>query len=470
MHRPAPEFPDLAYESTKVAANADTRRLALAERRLPRYTSYPTALSFTPVADDRAVRAWAGGVAASTVLSAYVHVPFCDRLCWYCGCHTTVVHQYDRVAAFHGRLLCEIDLWAEALPPHAGTAHLHFGGGSPNALAPADFLSLARRLRRVLDVRAEAEVAVELDPGNLTDAFLDAMAAAGVTRASLGVQTFDPQVQRRVNRVQPLEMVAQSVAGLRARGVTGINFDLMYGLPGQDCESVAASARAAADLSPDRVSVFGYAHVPWMKKHQVMIHEEELADVAGRWDQAEAADEVLTGAGYVRIGLDHYARPQDPLARAAVAGRLHRNFQGYTDDAASVLVPFGPSAIGRFAGGFVQNQTAMDTWSAAIAAGRLPIAKTLPLTPEDCLRAAVIERLMCDLTADVGEICAAGGFAIDALDGELHDAAKLSDDGLCRVDGRRVRIPETARRLMRLVAACFDADLPLTPARHARAV
>ena len=440
------------------------------ERNLPRYTSYPTAVSFEPTEGEVETREWLATTRPDQAISAYVHVPFCKRLCWYCGCHTSVFHEYDRVRAFYQTLRLEVDLWADAIGPHAGAAHLHFGGGSPNALSPEDFLGLARHMIERFRLRPGAEVAAELDPGMLTEAFIDAAGEAGVTRVSLGVQTFDPEVQARVNRIQPFDMVEAAAHRLRKAGVGAVNFDLMYGLPGQTPENVAASTEAAVTLRPDRVAVFGYAHVPWMKKHQVMIKEADLADVAGRWAQAEAADEALLAAGYVRIGLDHYALPGDPLAVAAAEGRLRRNFQGYTDDPAPVLVPVGPSSIGRFAQGFVQNAIATDVWGREVEAGRLPVARRQLVTAEDDLRAAVIERLMCDLAVDVGAACQAHGFDASTLDEPLRAAVALQADGLCQVAGRRVRIPAGASRLMRVVAACFDAYLPVTVKRHALAV
>lgn len=441
-----------------------------ASRSLPRYTSYPTAVAFQPVQDEAEVRNWLATSRPGQTISAYVHVPFCRRLCWYCGCHTSVVHDYDRVGAFFGTLMREVDLWAEAVGPHAGAAHLHFGGGSPNALSPDHFRTLVRHMADRFALRPGAEVAVELDPGMLSDAFIDAAGEAGVTRASLGVQTFDPAVQTRVNRVQPFEQVAAATTRLREVGVPAVNFDLMYGLPGQTPENVAATTKAAIQLRPDRVAVFGYAHVPWMKKHQVMIKEAELADTDARWAQAEAADSVLRAGGYLRIGLDHYALPADPLARAAASGTLRRNFQGYTDDPAPVLVPVGPSSIGRLAPGFIQNAAATDVWSRAVEAGQLPVARSLPVSAEDELRAGVIERLMCDLTVDVGAECRSRGFESSALDASLAAASALEDDGLCRVEDRTVSIPAEAFRLMRVVAACFDAGLPVAERRHARAV
>lgn len=441
-----------------------------AERNLPRYTSYPTAVAFETAAGEAEARAWLGATRADQAISAYVHVPFCKRLCWYCGCHTSVFHEYDRVRAFFQTLMLEVDLWADAIGPHAGAAHLHFGGGSPNALSPDDFRTLVRHMADRFALRSGAEVAAELDPGMLSEGFIDACGEAGVTRVSLGVQTFDPDVQARVNRIQPFDMVAAANDRLRRSGVGAINFDLMYGLPGQTPENVATSTEAAVTLRPDRVAVFGYAHVPWMKKHQVMIKEADLADGDGRWAQAEAADEALRAAGYVRIGLDHYALPDDPLAVAAGAGRLRRNFQGYTDDPAPVLVPIGPSSIGRFAEGFVQNAGATDVWGREVEAGRLPVARRLAVDAEDELRAAVIERLMCDLTVDVAAICRAHGFADATLDSAIVAAGRLEADGLCRVEARRVTIPAGAHRVMRVVAACFDARLPAAASRHARAV
>lgn len=445
-------------------------QLRHAQRSLPRYTSYPTALAFVEAAADPEPGGWIASTRADDTISAYVHVPFCRRLCWYCGCHTTVAHEYDRIGAFHARLEREIDLMADALGPHAGAAHLHFGGGSPNALSPEHFVSLARRLASRFALRPGAEVAVELDPGLMSDAFIDGLGAAGVTRASLGVQTFDPVVQGKVNRIQPYELVARGVERLRGVGIDAINFDLMYGLPAQTPENVAATVAAAVTLRPDRVAVFGYAHVPWMKKHQVMIKDADLADTEGRWKQAEAADEALAAAGYVRIGLDHYARPDDPLTRAAAWGGLRRNFQGYTDDPAPVLIPIGPSAIGCFRQGFVQNAIATDAWGAAIDAGRLPLARKLPLQGQDRLRSAVIERLMCDLGVDVGEVCLAHGVAPDSLDDGLDQARRLEAEGVCVVRGRTVVVDERARRLVRAAAACFDERLPASPVRHSRAV
>jgi oxygen-independent coproporphyrinogen-3 oxidase len=440
-----------------------------AERNLPRYTSYPTALAFGPNVGEAQARRWAAQVRPEPI-SVYVHIPFCRQLCWYCGCHTSIPNGYGRIAAYLESLHAEIGLWAAALGPHGGAAHLHFGGGSPNALSPEDFTGLVRALREAFGVRPDAEVAVELDPRELDERFLAALGEAGVTRASLGVQTFDPIVQAKVNRIQPLDQIAWAAQALRAIGVEGLNFDLMYGLPGQTVSSVAESARLAARLRPDRLSVFGYAHVPWFKKHQSMIRTEELANLRGRWDQAEAADFELARGGYRRIGLDHYALDDDLLTIASRQGRLRRNFQGYTTDAAETLIGLGASSIGRLARGYVQNARMVDVWARAIGEGRLPVDRGVEVANEDRLRARVIERLMCDLGADIGAICEDEGFGATFLDEGLAAAARLEADGLCRVAGRQITVQPSARRLVRAVAACFDAGLAAAEGRHSKAV
>lgn len=444
--------------------------LVHASRNLPRYTSYPTALAFQPAPDDVLTRGWLDALQPTDALSIYVHVPFCERLCWYCGCHTSVPNGYDRIADFLSHLARELDLWSDATPPHAGAAHVHFGGGSPNSLSRDDFSGLLASISRKFALRPGGEVAVELDPGHLDGDFACGLGAAGVTRASLGVQTFDPEVQQLVNRIQPFERVEAAVNDIRRGGVEAINFDMMYGLPGQTPENVAASLRTALSLVPDRVALFGYAHVPWVKKHQAMICQEDLADVAGRWSQAEAAEAVLLDHGYVRIGMDHFGHPDDPMVAQLANGGLRRNFQGYTDDPAAVLIGLGPSAISVFPQGYAQNASRVDQWAAAVGKGRLPVGRQLATTAEDRLRATVIERLMCDLEVDVGSVCLDQGYGIATLDDGLTAARALVSDGLCTVVGRLIRVSPEISRLVRVVAACFDHQLAPLTKKHSLAI
>ncbi|WP_296819689.1 oxygen-independent coproporphyrinogen III oxidase [Brevundimonas sp.] len=445
---------------------------AHAERRLPRYTSYPPATGFRAIEPTAlaALEAELERPRPDERLSAYVHVPFCRRLCWYCGCSTSVFHDYDRVESYLGWLRREVDLWAGRLGEHGGLSHLHFGGGSPNSLSAGDFRKLLQHVRCSLGIGQGAEVAIELDPTYCTESFAEACGVAGVSRASLGAQTFDPEVQARINRPQPYEVVQNAIASLRGAGVLRVNIDLMYGLPGQREESVEQSARQAAELRPDRIAVFGYAHVPWLKKHQRMIASNELPDTAARWTQAEVIDETLFAAGYVRIGMDHYAWPNDPLAVAASTGALRRNFQGYTDDGASTLLPLGPSAIGQVVTGMVQNAPALRRWREAVSKGNLPVQSWLEIGLQDRLRAAVIEQLMCSLNVDVGATALKFGLAPSTLDEGLAAARRLSENGLCKVFARRVVVPEGARRLVRVVAACFDGALEAAAPRFSPAI
>lgn len=442
-----------------------------AARPVPRYTSYPTAADFTPETGEAEARAWMAATAPGEAISAYLHIPFCEKLCWYCGCATSVPNGYRRVGEYTDLLLKEISLKAGAMSPHGGIAHLHFGGGSPNILSPADFLELTDAVQRSFGIIKGAEIAVELDPRTMQKGQVAAFARAGVNRASLGVQTLAEDVQHAINRIQPREMVEALIAELRGAGIGAINMDLMYGLPYQTTQHVAEAARFAAEMGAARVSVFGYAHVPWFAKHQRAIDENALAGLNERFAQARVAAMTLLGAGYVAIGLDHFARSDDPLAIAAREGRLRRNFQGYTDDPCDTLVAMGATAISQFREGFSQNHKDRKAWGEAIRAGRLPVERGIALTPDDRLRARAIETLMCALEVDVDAVCAAMNAADGSLDGALDAARELERAGLCHVSGTVVTVPEEARIMLRTVAQCFDARSPAgAQQRHAKAV
>lgn len=444
--------------------------LALARASLPRYTSYPTAAQFHDGVSAREQRAWLDGIAPADTLSLYVHIPFCRKLCWYCGCHTMIPNHDHRIDRYLARLDTEIDTVAALLPGHGGVVHCHFGGGTPTCVPPADFTALMTRLRQRFRFRDDAEIAVEIDPRTLDDAVLGALVAAGVTRASLGVQDFEPEVQHLINRVQPHDLVAQAVQALRRAGIGELSFDLLYGLPGQTVETVTRTAKLAAGLAPQRLSVFGYAHVPWFKKHQRAIDEATLPDAAGRMAQAAAIGETLLGEGYVAIGFDHFARPDDSLARAAASGRLRRNFQGYTDDPGSWLLGFGASAISSLPGGYVQNATRLPDYGAAIDDGGLAGARGVAVDREDRLRAAAIETLLCSFRLDIADLCHRHGFAADALDDALPGLVALADDGLLHLDGRSLSVSEAGRPFVRHAARCLDRVSDTRPGRHSRAL
>jgi oxygen-independent coproporphyrinogen-3 oxidase len=428
-------------------------------RQVPRYTSYPTAPQFHSGIGVAAAFDRLGALPAEARLSLYIHIPFCRSLCWFCGCHTKITSREAPVARYLDMLEAEIALAARALGARRRVVHVHLGGGSPSLLAPEAMRRLAATLRRHFEIGPDAEFAVEIDPRTIDEPRAAALAEIGVNRASLGVQDFDPAVQRAINRRQPAELTARVAGLLRGHGIGRINLDLMYGLPLQTVAGVAATAEAALALAPDRLALFGYAHVPWMKKHQRLIDAALLPDPWQRWCQAAAAAHRLEAAGYVPIGLDHFARADDALARAAAVGTLRRNFQGYTADPAHALLGFGASAIGACPAGYVQNASDLRTYAEALAAGRLPTARGFALTAEDRLRGELIGRLMTAMAADVGAVCRAHGFAESHLDRELAALDSLAADGLVECDGRRIAIPSAARLFMRAVAAAFDAYL-----------
>ena len=339
------------------------------QERLPRYTSYPTAPNFSSRVGEDTYRSWLGAISPHRTASLYLHVPFCRSMCWYCGCHTSVARRAEPIAIYQAALRCEIELVAEALPHRAKVAHIHFGGGTPTVLTPELFTDIVGSLRYSFFVLPGAEMAVEIDPRTLSRPMIEAMGYCGVNRASLGVQSFDPTVQRAINRVQSFEQTATAADKLRKVGVKAINFDLIYGLPHQTVDSCVQTALQCIVLRPDRFSVFGYAHVPSFKMHQRKILKSALPGTLERHRQSEATAEALRQAGYVGIGMDHFALPQDPLAVAQRNGLLRRNFQGYTDDRGETLLGFGASAIGHLAQGYVQNTVPTRQYLEKLQAG-----------------------------------------------------------------------------------------------------
>jgi oxygen-independent coproporphyrinogen-3 oxidase len=364
----------------------------------------------------------------------------------------------------------EIALVAERLTNPLDVRHIHWGGGTPTILKGSDLKRLMARLREAFRVGPAAEVAIEIDPRTVTPAHIETLADSGFNRASLGVQSFEPLVQQTIRRIQSFEETARVADWLRHAGVEGLNLDLMYGLPYQTVENVVATVERALALDPDRVSLFGYAHVPWMKRHQALLPEDVMPNAEERFAQFEAAAARLVTAGYVRVGLDHFAKPDDPMAEALKAGDLKRNFQGYTTDAAPVLIGFGASAISSYPQGYAQNASSTPEYRKAVLAGELATARGLVLTEEDRLRREVIERLMCDLAVDLGEVCGRHGIAPDHFASELVVVDRLAGEGLARRDGVRVSVPEEARPLVRVLCAAFDARLMAGAGRHSRVI
>ena len=438
------------------------------ERAVPRYTSYPTAPNFSAAVDANVYRSWLAGLPGEATLSLYLHVPFCRELCHYCGCHTKATLRDEPIEAYAQRLAEEIAL----VGSYAGkrkVTHIHWGGGTPSILDDDLLKFVTDELAHRFDLSAIREHAIELDPRYVTRSLVQALRDIGVNRASLGVQDFSAHVQQAAGRIQPFDTVKSAVDLLNEFGIDRINIDLMYGLPKQTVADVQRTATLAHALKPQRVAVFGYAHVPWFRPQQRLIEQSDLPTSPERLAQAEAAHETLVQFGYQPIGLDHYAQPGDQMA--VKSGRLQRNFQGYTDDDADALVGLGTSAISRLPQGFAQNSPAVGNYSRAIAEGKLATVKGIVLSDDDRLRGNIIERLMCDMAVDLDAIAAESGFDLATdFSGELDSLRPYLENGSVLVDGHRIQITEMGRPYMRLVASVFDTYLAGAKSRHSVAV
>ncbi|MDY0871864.1 oxygen-independent coproporphyrinogen III oxidase [Dongia rigui] len=440
--------------------------ISVYDRPVPRYTSYPTAPHFHDGIDAAVMTGWLGNLPADEPLSLYLHIPFCRKMCWYCGCNTQIVARHQPIADFAAMLLKEIGMVADILTSGSHrrqVTSVHFGGGTPNSLAPGEFERIMAALDHHFALDADLDLAIELDPRTLDAEFLAAMRRTGVNRASLGVQDFDAVVQTAVNRVQPYDLVERCVADLRSVGIRALNLDLIYGLPFQSVSGLRRTVTQAVTLAPDRIALFGYAHVPWMKPHQRLIDEQSLPDGHARFRQFEAASQALAAADYARIGLDHFAKPGDSLRVARDNRTLKRNFQGYTVDRADTLIGFGPSAISALPQGYVQNAPDHTPWARDVGEGRLAAVKGVAVSHEDRRRRAIIEQIMCFGRVDLAD------FAFDA--GQVMEPlAPLLEDGLCHLTGTVLTVTERGLPFQRVVAAVFDAYLVPAAKRHSRAV
>jgi oxygen-independent coproporphyrinogen-3 oxidase len=447
-----------------------TEQLAAAERAVPRYTSYPTAPHFQPSIDAQTYACWLESLPASGSVSLYLHVPFCQKLCHYCGCNTKAMRQTAPLDAYTAVLIREIDLVAARTGCHR-ISHMHWGGGTPSILGPNRLRQLMSALDLRFDLKSLREHAIELDPRLVNRELAGGLVEIGVNRVSLGVQEFSPDVQRAIGRVQPFEVVEQTVGFLRESGIGQINIDLMYGLPGQSVQHVERSVMLAHELKPQRFAIFGYAHVPWFKPHQKLIEETALPGPAARIAQARVAHETLASLGYVPVGLDHYAKPSDSLAIASRTGHLRRNFQGYTTDQADALVGLGASAIGQLPQGFAQNAPATGNYSRAISAGEFATVRGISLSADDRMRARIISEIMCDMACDLDRVTRDIGLRLaSSFEPEMSELQPLIAHGLVQVEGARISVPEQGRPYLRLIAAAFDSYLAQSRARHSVAV
>ena len=443
-------------------------RLGLFDARVPRYTSYPTAPHFGEGVGPDDYARWMEALPDGARLSLYVHVPFCRRLCWFCACRTQGTTSDEPVRVYVETLRQELALIARHLPPGATLSQLHWGGGTPTLLAPDRISALAESIFEIVPLAEDGEFSVEIDPNEIDDPRLDALAAAGMSRASIGVQDFDPHIQKIIGREQGFEVTARAVEGIRARGVTSLNADILYGLPDQSQARITDSVQKLLSLSPDRVALYGYAHVPWMARRQTMIPSENLPTPEERLRLFDTARRLFLWDGYDEIGIDHFARKGDSMAVAARNGTLRRNFQGYTVDDGAALLGAGASAISRLPQGYAQNLSGTGAYTKAVRGDSLATGRGHAFTGEDIVRARLIEALMCDFRIDRAELVrdwSADPALLDRLFAQASQAfgefVQVSPDGLS--------VSHEGRPLTRMIARSFDA-YAMDAAGHSSAI
>ncbi len=427
----------------------------------PRYTSYPTAPYFhTGFTEADWLRELQDSQKPERGLSLYAHIPFCDTLCYYCGCNMVATHEYDKAEAYLGFIEREMTRVARLTDPRRRVRQLHWGGGTPTYLRPADIRRLMEAMRSRFTIAEDAEMGCEADPRELAREHLMALRESGFNRLSLGVQDLDERVQHAVNRVQPAAMIHQVYDWARELGFHSINLDLIVGLPHQNPDSFARTLDRVLAWGPDRFAIFGYAHVPWMKKHQKLIREADLPSFATRLQLQQLIHERLAAAGYVNIGMDHYARPHDEMVRAQRDKTLWRNFQGYTTHKDCDIYAFGVSSISQTADVYMQNEKNLKRYQELVDADRLPVERGLRVTQEDRLRREVITRVMCDLELDTAAFGREWGIDFDHHFADaMADLPPLAADGLVRLEPGRIVVTELGRLFLRNIAMCFDAYL-----------
>lgn len=447
---------------------AQLAKLGLFDARVPRYTSYPTAPHFGKSTDSAKFSNWISSVRAGSKISLYVHVPFCRRLCWFCACRTQGTQSDAPVAAYVEVLKAEIALLRQQLPDGITLSRLHWGGGTPTLLSAEQIRDLAAAVTGAFPLAPYAEFSVEIDPNEVGDRRLDALAQAGMNRASVGVQDFDSTIQQAIGRIQSFETTKQAIDMLRAHGVGSLNADILFGLPHQTPERMTESVQKLLSLTPDRVAVYGYAHVPWMAGRQSMIRSDTLPTPEARLELFETARQLFLWDGYREIGIDHFSRPADGLAIAQRSGRLRRNFQGYTDDPSDVLIGIGASAISRFPQGYAQNAPGTSDYIRAIRAGQFATARGHTFQGEDLLRARLIEALMCDFRICREEILSRFDVSPARLDALLRGTAEAFP-GMLELSSAGLVIKREARPLTRMIARSLDA-YELSKAGHSPAI
>ncbi|UYV37109.1 oxygen-independent coproporphyrinogen III oxidase [Rhodobacteraceae bacterium D3-12] len=442
--------------------------MGLFDAKVPRYTSYPTAPHFNTGVGAGEFTSWIGAIAPGSEISLYIHVPFCRRLCWFCACRTQGTQSDAPVQAYLETLLAELKMLKTTLPAGVKLSRLHWGGGTPTLLTAPMMRDLAGAIADVAPFTDTYEFSVEIDPNEIDGARLDALAAAGMNRASIGVQDFDEAIQKTIGRLQSFEITRDAVLEIRARGVHSLNADILFGLPDQTTGRITDSVQKLLALGPDRVALYGYAHVPWMAKRQQLIPSDKLPTPQERLALFETARRLFLWDNYAEIGIDHFAVHGDGLETAQTNGTLRRNFQGYTDDPADVLIGLGASSISRFPQGYAQNAPATSAHTMKIREGRFSTSRGHVFTADDKLRSRLIEMLMCDFSIDSAEILRDHAITKSELSA-MFERVQTEFRGVLSITDSGLAIPDGARPLTRMIARAFDA-FDLSKAGHSSAI
>lgn len=452
----------------------DARLLQRYDLPGPRYTSYPTAPQFTEEFDEAAFRKQARSSNADPIprqLSLYVHVPYCFSPCFYCGCTRIITRDLSRGRPYLERVIREVEQVSSLFDRDREVVQLHFGGGTPNFLRREELGELIESIGRHFHFAAPAirDFSIEIDPRNIHDGDIAAYAALGLNRASLGVQDFDPQVQQAVNRLQSVEQTLRVIDACRASGFRSVNVDLIYGLPKQTLDGFARTLDTVLSVRPDRLAIYGYAHLPELFKAQRQIESADLPDAQSKLALLQLAIEKLSRAGYCYIGMDHFALPEDDLAQAQAAGRLHRNFMGYTPHADCDLIGLGMSAISHIGDSFSQSPRDLASWESAVDQGRLPVWRGLELQFDDVVRADLIQELMCQGRIDIRRIERRHDIDFRQYFADsLQRLEPLVEDGLATADENGIAATSRGRLLLRIIAMCFDRYLQRSQAQVPR--
>lgn len=438
--------------------------------QIPRYTSYPTSPHFNSNVDGQVAEQWYSSLGEGVKnLSLYLHVPFCQKLCFFCACHMKVINSYAPVTQYLSNMKKEMAIAKKALKRDLPVTNIHFGGGSPTIISAKDFILLVDKIRENFSIDNKAKMAIEVDPRNLNNEKIIAYGKVGMNRISLGVQDFDEKTQKSINRQQSFSLVKNTMNAFLENGMSSINMDIMYGLPLQKLDSLKRTLEKVLILSPERLAVFGYAHVPWVKKHQKLLPQNTLPNLDLRFKMYAFIKDTICKNGYRAIGMDHFAKDTDPMVQALDKGTLRRNFQGYTTDTADALIGIGHSSIGSVPQGYIQNTTEPAFYARAVEGGKLPVKRGLKLTQEDRARASIIEHIMCYMRADINKILNHMNVRLP-LEKEMRQIRALEQQRLLSLKDNVITILERGRVAIRIVASVFDTYLDTNQVKHSTAV